>query len=111
MTRLAIFSVLALLAGCGGEPTRQPQPTPSPTASGYIARVQALPEGQRRGVLFRAIRGGTAGASCQGVTKTEAVAPDASGRPGWRVTCDEGGRFFVSLSDDGTAEVTSAPAK
>jgi hypothetical protein len=104
MTRLPLLALLLPLAACGGE---APAPAPSPTASagGYIAQVKALPEGQQRGVLFRAIRDGAK--ACPELSSFEA-APDQDGKPVWNAVCSDGGRWRVVLSDDGTALVTGA---
>jgi hypothetical protein len=103
MTRAALLLPLAL-AACG-DPA--PQAPPKPKESGYIARVQALTPGQRDGVLFRAIQAG-GGQACQGTKLVEPLSPLRNGQPRWRVTCEEGSQWLVSLADDGTALVTGA---
>ena len=107
MIKLAAIAGPLLLAACG-----QPAPTTTntaapATASGYIAKVRALSPGQRAGMLFRAIAKG-GGQGCQGVTQVEAMPATRTGQPTWRVTCQEGSQWLVSLSDDGTALVTGA---
>ena len=93
------------LAGCQNQAA--PAPKPSPTESGYIAKVQALSPGQREGVLLRAIiKGG--GPGCQGIKTVKSEPATKAGQPDWLVTCDEGSQWEVVLSDDGTALVTGA---
>ena len=104
MTPRVPIAACLLAAGCG-QPA--PVPAPKPTESGYIARVAALPAGQRDGVLFRAIQAG-GGQSCQNITQVETMPPVRPGQPAWRVTCSDGGQWSVSLADDGTALVTGA---
>lgn len=107
MARASLLVGLVLLAGCDQAPAPAPQNSSTPAEHGYIARVQALPPGQREGVLFRAIQGG-GGSACQGVKQVDTMAPLPSGQPAWRVTCIEGSQWRVALADDGTAYVTGA---
>lgn len=94
--------LLPLLAACdSGAATNTAAPAAAAPQEDYVARVRALPEGQRNGVLFRAIRDG--GRECQGVTRSEAAAEAA-----WVATCDDGGQWVVALARDGTATVTNA---
>ena len=109
MTRkLCSLAPLALLAACGAQ-----EGTPAPTNNtaaeehGYIARVQALPAGQREGVLFRAIQSG-GGSACQGVKQVDNLPATPAGQPAWRVTCMDGSLWRVALADNGTAYVTGA---
>jgi hypothetical protein len=104
-SRLLFLAVLLPVAGCG--PSSTPAPAPKPKETGYIARVQGLTTGQREGVLFRAIQAG-GGQACQGIKLVESLPPQRPGQPSWRVTCDEGSQWLVSLADDGTALVTGA---
>lgn len=103
-----LLSPFVLLAACG-QPAPQQTNTasPAPKETGYIARVQALPPGQREGVLFRAIRS-SGGQSCQEIKQVEPLPTPPSGQPAWRVTCLDGGQWRVALTDDGTALVTGA---
>jgi len=104
MTRLPLLLV-APLAACG-QPSAPAAPANATSGeTGYIARVEALPQGQLRGVLFRAIRDG--GSTCPQLTGFERIAPVA-GRPAWNATCSDRGRWRVILSDDGTASVTGS---
>lgn len=102
-----VTPALVLLATACGQPAPPPAPKPKPTESGYIARVQALPPGQRDGVLFRAIRA-SGGQACQEIKQVETAPPVRAGQPHWRVTCIDGSQWSVSLADDGTALVTGA---
>ena len=103
--RIVLLAPLVLLAACG-----QPAPSPAPTATapasnGYGAKVAALPEKQRAGVLMRAIR--DAGQNCQQVV--EATAAGAAGAPpAWVATCDDKRQWVVAIADDGTATVADA---
>jgi hypothetical protein len=98
--------ILAAVALTACQQATAPAAKPSPTATGYIAKVQALPPAQRDGVLLRAILAG-GGPGCQGVAKTQPQPPH-NGQPIWIVTCTEGSQWLISLADDGTATVTGA---
>lgn len=103
--RIFSFPLLVLLAACG-----QPAPSPAPTATvpaadSYGAKVAALPEKLRAGVLLRAIR--DAGQNCQAVV-TAVAAGNAGGPPAWVATCDDKRRWVVAIADDGTATVVDA---
>jgi len=105
MTRWPLLLILPLAACGSGE-----QPTAAPASNaaaemGYIARVEALPPGQVRGVLFRAIRDG--GSTCPQLTSFERAGTDA-GKPVWNAVCSDRGRWRIVLADDGTAAVTGA---
>lgn len=105
MTRLPLLLLLPL-AACGPAEDRARAPVANTAGeSGYIARVEALPEGQLRGVLFRAIRDG--GSPCPQLTSFKR-AGSQDDRPMWDVTCSDRGRWRVTLSDDGTASVTGS---
>jgi hypothetical protein len=105
---LALALALAT-AGCG-QPARDPAvtPTATPTAAGrYVQTVAALPEGQRRGVLFRAIV--DAGHDCQSIVDSSREAP-VKGQATWSARCADGAVWLVALGDDGVAQVTQARA-
>lgn len=105
MTKLPLLLLLPL-AACGPAEERTTAPVDTTAAeTGYIARVEALPEGQVRGVLFRAIRDG--GQTCPQLTSFER-AGEVEGRPIWNATCSDQGRWRIVLADDGTAAVTGA---
>ena len=105
MVKLFALAAVMLLAACS-QPAPQQAKTPT-GETGYIAKVQALPAGQRAGVLFRAIQK-SGGQGCQGVTQVENMPASGTGQPTWRATCGEGSQWMVALSDDGTALVTGA---
>lgn len=103
----APLALAILLAGCGS-PT--PAPAPSPTAAalaGDAAKVAALSDKQRAGVLLRAVR--DAGQDCQQVVAQSRAS--AAGSPAtWIATCQDQHRWVVSIAPDGTATVTDANA-
>lgn len=109
MRPLILLAPAVLLAACG-QPAPQPAPTAnaSPSASGFVARVKALDPPLLNGVLFRAISDAQE-PSCQQV-KSATETETTDGRPAWVAACQDGGRFTVVLSDDGTARVTRAMA-
>ena len=109
MTARLLLPSLVLLAACGQQPSQPDNAAAGPPKeSGYIAKVKALPAGQREGVLFRAIQK-SGGQACQGVTEVQDMAPTPAGQPVWRVICVDRTPWRVSLADDGTAFVTGVP--
>ena len=100
---LAIPFALAACGQTGGTDTTTNITVPD---NGYTAKMQALNEGERNGVLFRAIR--DAERACQGVVRSQAVEGGAAGQPAWVATCDDGGEWLVALGADGIATVTNA---
>lgn len=96
---------LVPLAACGGPAAPAPAPTHTAAASGYVAKVTALPDKQRAGVLLRAIR--DAGRDCQAVVAQ--VPAGTQGTSGaWVATCDDKAHWVVQIADDGTATVADA---
>ena len=94
------------LAGCGGGgATPAPTPTATVSANGYVAKVRALPERQRAGVLLRAIR--DAERDCQSVT-AQTPAGTQGANAAWVATCDGRTHWVVQIADDGTATVVDA---
>lgn len=109
MTFAMGMTLTAALAGCSSEPRSDPQnnaAAAAPRESGYIARVTALPAGQLRGVLFRAVA--DAGRGCQAIQDYSREA-DRKGKPVWSARCSDGSVWMVALSDDGVAQVTGVP--
>jgi hypothetical protein len=110
VTRYALALPL-LLAACGPEPAAEnardsvPLPSAAPF-SNLQQQVIDLPDGQRNGMLLRAILDG--GQNCQGVK--EAVRHDRKGVPTWEVRCADGGMFIISVGPGGIAQVTGASA-
>jgi hypothetical protein len=90
-----------LLTGCGSV---SPDERAVTNSVDYAAKVQSLPESQRRAVLFRAIR--NAGLDCQGVDAAERVRA-AGSQPQWRLRCTNGDQHLVSVDRSGTALVVS----
>ena len=108
MTRAPMIAALVLpLAGCGSasEQAATTNNTAAAVPDDYVARIRALPPGQRDGVLLRAVR--DAGRDCQQVTKSTAI-PDIAGAPAWQATCADGGSWVVAFNPGGVATVTSA---
>lgn len=106
MLPLAVFAVA--LAACSQQPANDnavASVTNNAADTGYIARVKALPDGQLRGVLLRAITDG--GETCQGVQDLSRE-PDREGQPVWSVRCTEGSTWVITMADDGVAKVTGA---
>lgn len=112
MTRpFTVLALTGLIAACGspGDAPAGDIAAPSPTATGedYVARVRALPDTQRNGVLFRAIR--DAGEACQQVTAS--AERDAGGPATWTATCEDGRRWIVAIESDGDARVAGPVAR
>jgi hypothetical protein len=102
--RLLPLAILVPLAACGQGGSQAPTNTVVPE-NGYSARMASMNEGERNGVLFRAIR--DAGQACQGVTRSQAIDP-VQGKPAWVATCDDGTPWLVVIGNDGIAAVTNA---
>jgi hypothetical protein len=102
--RLLPLAILLPLAACGTGGSEAPTNITVPD-NGYSARMASLNEGERNGVLFRAIR--DAGRSCQGVTRSQSIDP-VEGKPAWVATCDDGTPWLVVMGNDGIATVTNA---
>jgi enoyl reductase-like protein len=98
-----IAPVMVLLAACGS-PAREAT-TNVAAADDYVARIRALPAGQRDAVLLRAIR--DAGNACQQVTASAAI-PAVAGAPAWQARCDNGPSWIVAFNPGGVATVTAA---
>ncbi|WP_314371845.1 hypothetical protein [Sphingomonas paucimobilis] len=110
----AILAAALPLAACGSSTeatgntatAAAPSNTSGMSAQDLGAKVRNLPEGQRRGVLFRAIRdAGTSGATCQSVTSMTEIAP-VNGNPTWTAVCDNVAQWTIVLTADGSASVT-----
>lgn len=113
---LLLAMLLLPLAACGAEPPAGTNTAAANAANAaaaapqvdYLARIRAMPQGQRTAVFLRAIR--DAGRPCQEVTElTEVTPPEAAGTGGpatWSARCDDGGRWVVAIAPDGTATVT-----
>jgi hypothetical protein len=111
-TRLIGMSALTLLLGaCGGggnegangaKLTNNIAASADPGGSDAQARIGALPEAQRNGVLIRAIR--DANLACQQVTQSSlSQAPDKV--PVYLATCEDGAVYAIAIADDGNATV------
>jgi len=103
-TTFLVAPMLLVLGACQQRSSEASSvPEPVTTVGNYVARVEALGERQRFGVLFRAVR--DAGQPCQELTDATATTT-SDRRPAWIVTCDARTRWTVVLSNDGTALVT-----
>lgn len=107
MRALLCLAALLPLAACGGATREDAAANTAAADNGYTARVASLNEGERNAVFLRAIRDG--GRDCQGVERSEAIAP-VGGKPAWVATCEDKGSWIVVLGDDGVATVTDARA-
>ncbi|KQT35080.1 hypothetical protein ASG29_02840 [Sphingomonas sp. Leaf412] len=106
MHRLSILIAVPLaLAACGRTDGNETATNIVVPDNGYTAKMAALNEGERNGVLFRAIT--DAERACQGVTRSQAIDP-VQGRPAWVATCEGGEEWLVVLGEDGIATVTNA---
>lgn len=111
LTRLTGSAILLLAAsacGGGGDKSAANAQTnaPAPAAAGGTSdaqnRVRSLPEGQRNGVLIRAIR--DAKQNCQQVEQSE-LTQTSNNVPVYMATCDDGAVYAVAIADDGSATV------
>lgn len=106
---LAAPAAAVLLTACGSNaPTDAAANNAQASQGDYIRQIRAMPQGQRLGVMFRAIR--DAGGDCQQVT-TAAETPGADGPPTWLATCTGGGRWLVTIDNNGVATVMGAPTR
>jgi len=107
--KLAAPALLLLSLAACGDPSpdaaagNRDAPAERAALSPTQQRVVDMPEGQRNGVLMRAIVDG--GQPCQGVTLA-ARQPDEGGRPTWAARCANGASYRLSIGPDGTAQVT-----
>lgn len=106
MRSIPIFLSFAALAACDGPPTTIGNDV-APAKGGYVKRVLALPVGQQRGVVLRAIQDG--GGDCQAITEFKPQPMDR-GRAVWAARCEGGARWIVSIGDDGLALASGIPA-
>lgn len=106
MLRFVSLALVLALAAC--DSAAPPVATNSAEANPYADRIAALTEGQRNGVLIRAIR--DADRECQQVTASTAAGL-VEGKPAWTATCDDRTPFLVAFGADGIATVVSVPEK
>ena len=116
MRLIGTTTVALLLTACGGggsegangaKLTNNVAATAEPGGSDAQARMKALPEGQRNGVLIRAIR--DAHLACQQVTKSSlSEAPNQA--PVYLATCEDGAVYAVAIGEGGNATVQPVTA-
>ncbi|WP_028055764.1 hypothetical protein [Sphingobium bisphenolivorans] len=105
MRNWLILAAALALPACGSEGEQPTASQQGPAVeSGAAAQVAKLDEGQRNGVLERAIK--AAGLACPSVAQSER-AEVRKGVRGWRATCDNGTAHLIEIAADGTAKVTS----
>lgn len=103
--RLTALAATAALAGCGGTSGNQ---TASNNEAAPVAldnaqqQVQGLDEGQRNGVIFRAIR--DARQDCQNVISSMS-AETSNGVPVYFATCENGAVYAVAFAREGNVSV------
>lgn len=110
---LAVMTAALPLAACGSSTEPTGANTTAAISNGSVmsadalgAKIRALPEGQRRGVLFRAIRdAGPSGAGCQSVTAMKEAAA-VNRNPTWNAVCDNSTQWTIVLTADQSASVT-----
>ena len=107
MTRLLALTVMLALAGCGSAP-EQEKTVKAPDEDGpdYVQAIRTMSEGQRNGVMIRAIR--DAKQDCQDVTRVVEL-PPVRGNGAWNATCRNGMSWTVIVERNGDATVTNAP--
>ncbi|HEX7783900.1 MAG TPA: hypothetical protein VF509_13910 [Sphingobium sp.] len=105
MKTLFLLAGILALAACGqGEEGVATMDNRAAPETGATAQVARLDEGQRNGVLEKAIR--AAGAPCPSVSSSER-AEISTGVMGWKAHCDDGTAHLIQILSDGTAKVTS----
>ncbi|MDE0879056.1 MAG: hypothetical protein OSB00_10405 [Sphingomonas bacterium] len=112
MTRIISFiaaTALVALTGCAksapADNVAAENPAQNASTVNYLARIEALPQGQKEGVFLRAIR--DSGQQCQGVSKAQST-ETTGGSPAWMTTCTDGPAYVLVLGKDGMMNVTSA---
>lgn len=114
MRGMLIAGAALALAGCGGSENSSANASGNETAANTAApapnsdaqnQVRSLPDGQRNGVLLRAIR--DAGQDCQQVEGSELIAT-SNNLPVYMATCRGGAVYAVAIRNDGTAQVQAA---
>jgi len=105
---MPLLTLPLMLAACGGSGGRDTGGnTAAPAALTEVQQqVINMNEGQRNGVLLRAILDG--GEECQGVSRSKRL-PDNEGRPTWGARCGDGPAFQIAIGPDGVARVTRMP--
>ncbi|MCP1468986.1 hypothetical protein J3E64_000657 [Sphingobium sp. OAS761] len=105
MRKLMVLAGVFALMACGdsGEQISAVDNRAVPE-TGAAAKVAKLDEGQRNGVLERAVR--ASGAACPEVIRSERI-EIRPGVSGWKAECSNSSAHLVEIQADGTANVTS----
>lgn len=106
MRIIPYLAALLTLTACGQAPDPAPAKKQAPQVeSGAAAKVAALDETLRNGVLAKAIRA-SGQSDCLSVTRSERTTM-MNGAPGWKAECDNDTAHLIEILSDGTAKVTS----
>ncbi len=105
-TVLTMVALAAVLAGCGGPTSGGNSVAAGTTPDPMEAKINALSPPMRDLTFFRAIF--DAQYSCKQIVKTE-VRPRDNNKPVWRVTCDDGGDYLITLQPGGVFTVSGVP--
>lgn len=103
---LTVLAGAAMLAACGNPAPSGKAPDAAATPDPIEAKIAALNTNMRRLAFFRAIY--DSGYGCKQVTDDRALPRDA-GRASWKVTCDDGRDFVITLQPGGIFTVSGAP--
>lgn len=103
---LTMIALAAMLAGCDGRSTAGGNGAAGAPTDPVEVKIAALNPRMRDLTFFRAIF--DAGYSCKQIVKTE-VRPRDNGRAVWRVTCDDGGDYLITLQPGGVFTVSGVP--
>ncbi len=104
---LTMIALATALAGCGGPTAGGGSKTDAGTPTDPIeVKINALSPPMRDLTFFRAIF--DAQYACKQIVKIE-KRPRDNGKPVWRVTCDDGGDYLITLQPGGVFTVSGVP--